>query len=71
MGDTPRRTIQDIEALRDRPVRGVYAACLRLLIERQRWAMAETLKSVDAKIARDFPDGIPSENDERNAEEAD
>lgn len=59
MDNTSRRTIQDIEALGDRPVRGVYSACLRLLIERHRWAMQETLKAVDAKIARDYPNGIP------------
>lgn len=61
---TPLRTIQDIEAQGDRPVRGVYSVCLRLLIERDQWVM----QAISDKIARDldrrYPNGIASEGAE-------
>jgi hypothetical protein len=56
---TPLRTIQDIEAQGDSDIRGVYAVCIRLLAERHQWVMQAVIESVDAKIARAYPNGIP------------
>lgn len=58
--ETPKRTIQDIEALGDQPVRGCYKRLLELLIERDRWVMQAVIEKVDRDIARAYPNGIPS-----------
>lgn len=60
---TPRRTIQDIEATGDHEIMGIYAVCICLLIERDRWIMQGITDKVAADIARQFPGGIPSERD--------
>ena len=62
--ETPKRTIQDIEARGDQPVRGCYKRLLELLIWRDRVIMQAIIEKVDRDIARDFPNGIKSEVDE-------
>lgn len=57
---TPKRTIQDIEALGEQPVRGVYAVCIELLIQRDRWVMQAVIEKVTADIDRLYPNGIKS-----------
>lgn len=58
--DTPYRTYQDWEAGKAR-IPGVVGVAMRLLRERDKWVMAKVLNSVDARVAMEFPDGIPSE----------
>jgi len=57
---TPKRTIQDLEALADQQVRGVYAVCIELLIERDKWVMGSIAAKMDRDIDARFPNGIPA-----------
>lgn len=57
---TPKRTIQDIEALGDQDVRGVYAACIELLIWKDAVVMQAVIEKVQRDIDRDHPGGIIS-----------
>jgi hypothetical protein len=57
---TSKRTIQDQEALGDKPVKGVYEVCIELLIWKDRIVMQAIKEKVAIDIARDYPNGIPS-----------
>lgn len=58
---TPKRTIQDLEAGGDKPVKGVYAVCIELLIKHDRIVTQAIIETVQAAIERDHPHGIASE----------
>lgn len=62
--DTPKRTIQDIEACRDKPIRGVYRVCIGLLVARDAWSTKAVLAGIERSIDREFPQGIVGEVDE-------
>ena len=57
---TPKRTIQDIEALADQPVRGVYEVCIELLIQRDQWITQAVIEKVQFDISCNYPNGIRS-----------
>jgi len=57
---TPKRTLQDIEAQHDDQIRGVYAVCIELLIQRDKWATEAVIARVTADIASNHPNGIQS-----------
>jgi hypothetical protein len=57
---TPKRTIQDLEAAGDQEIRGVYAVCIQLLIWKDAITMQGIIEAVNRSIARDYPRGIPS-----------
>lgn len=57
---TPKRTIQDIEALADQDIRGVYAACIELLIWKDAVVMQGIKEAVEQSLDRQYPNGITS-----------
>jgi DNA-binding transcriptional regulator YiaG len=57
---TPKRTLQDIEAQGDQQIRGIYAACIELLIWKDQVTMQGIIEAVDRDLARRYPAGIPA-----------
>ena len=55
---TPKRTIQDIEAMGDSEIRGVYAVCIELLCEKDRWVMGEIKRDNQDWLDKTYPNGI-------------
>lgn len=58
---TPLRTLQDWEAKGRDKVPGVAVAAVVLLLERTDLVMADIKTQIEARIAREFPNGIQSE----------
>jgi hypothetical protein len=56
---TPKRTLQDLEAMGDQEIRGVYAACIELLVWKDDVLMKGIKEKIDIDLAKRYPDGIP------------
>jgi len=55
---TPKRTIQDLEALADQDVRGVYAVCIELLITKSEYDMEYIRERLNWDVQNRFPNGF-------------
>lgn len=56
--ETPKRTIQDIEAMDDKEIRGVYAVCIELLIWKDHVVMQGIKENIERDLDQQFPNGI-------------
>lgn len=60
--ETPLPTIRDIETVyADLEIKGCYKRLLELLVERDKWVMANIYAGVERRIDRLHPSGIRSE----------
>lgn len=56
--ETPKRTIQDIEAMGPAEIRGVYKVCIELLIWKSRLDMQTIKENIERDLDQQFPNGI-------------
>lgn len=68
---TPLRTVQDWESSKRQKVPGVAAVALGLLIERDARIMAKIKANTAARIAEEYPAGIPSAPDQDEDQDED